>query len=214
MNTLTAPLRESSTKREILLLLKKLGSTTIREMSEHLGVTGMAVRKHVNALKKDNYIQSSTLRQRIGRPTYVYSLTNLAEQLFPTQYDVLSLEMMKEISSMFGEIFVDKLFKGREKRLEQKYRLAMTGQNFGERIASLAKIQDNSGYMTTLVKIHDDKYLLEEGNCPIFQVASQYRQACQCELTLFASLLNSRVERKECIADGGTKCSFTFENIR
>lgn len=213
MNTLTAPLRESSTKREILLLLKKLGSTTIQEMSEHLGVTGMAVRKHVNALKKDNYIQSSTIRQHIGRPTYIYSLTDLAEQLFPTQYDVLSLELMEEINHMFGELFVDELFKRRKKRLEQKYRLAMTGQNFEEKIVTLAKIQDNAGYMTSLVKIHDDKYSLEEGNCPIFQVASRYRQACQCELAMFESLLDSRVERKECIADGGTKCSFTFENI-
>ncbi|MNG33156.1 hypothetical protein D3C84_1193390 [compost metagenome] len=55
-------------------------------------------------------------------------------------------------------------------------------------------------------------YQLHEFNCPIAQVAKPYQQACTCELQLFEELLQARVERTECLAKGGAKCTYAIAN--
>ncbi|MBA4532843.1 helix-turn-helix transcriptional regulator [Brevibacillus halotolerans] len=211
MNKHAVRLREQSTRNEILLLLKKRGSVSVQEMSEHLGVTRMSVRKHLYALEKDSYIQSSILRQRVGRPTYSYRLTVLSEELFPNEYDSLAMELIQEINDMFGESLVNSLFERRMAKIEKKYREAMSGQNFEERVATLAKIQDQEGYMVKLERKQDDTYLLDEANCPVVEIAIRNRQACQCEVALFAALLDADVQRTECIADGNMRCRYLIK---
>lgn len=54
-------------------------------------------------------------------------------------------------------------------------------------------------------------YRLHEYNCPIAQVANRYRQACHCEKQLFETLLDASVERTECLADGGARCTYAIK---
>ncbi|MCG7318672.1 MULTISPECIES: helix-turn-helix transcriptional regulator [Brevibacillus] len=211
MNRHAARLREQSTRKEILLFLKKRGSVSVQEISEHLGVTRMSVRKHLYALEKDSYIQSSILRQHVGRPTFSYRLTVLSEELFPNEYDNLAMELIEEINDMFGESLVTSLFVRRMEKIEQKYREEMSGQSFEERVATLAKFQDHEGYMVKLEKNQDGTYLFDEANCPVVEVAIRNRQACKCEVALFAALLDADVERTECIADGNVRCRYLIK---
>ncbi|MDN9012698.1 helix-turn-helix transcriptional regulator [Brevibacillus laterosporus] len=211
MNKHAIRLQEQSTRKEILLLLKKRGSVSVQEMSEHLGVTRMSVRKHLYALEKDSYIQSSILRQHVGRPTYSYRLTVLSEELFPNEYDNLAMELIQGINDMFGESLVNSLFERRMAKIEKKHREAMSGQNFEKRVATLAKIQDQEGYMVKLEKKQDGTYLFDEVNCPVVEVAIRNRQACQCEVALFEALLDADVQRTECIADGNVRCRYLIK---
>lgn len=210
MNESTTSLRKPSTRREVLLLLKKHGYMSIQELSEQLGLTGNAILRHIHALQKERYIETVLRRQNAGRPMYIYRLTVHAEWLFPNQYDVLAEELIDELHHLYGESFVEKLFEGRMKKLEQKYQAAIDGQSFERRVAALAQIQDAEGYMVRLDKNNDGTYVLEQANCPVSKVATRYRQACQCEITLFQSLLDAHVERTESIADGETKCRYLF----
>ncbi|MDK8179831.1 metalloregulator ArsR/SmtB family transcription factor [Paenibacillus sp. UMB4589-SE434] len=212
MHDHAAALRYSSTRRDIVLLLKKLGAASIQQMSEQLELTGMAVRRHLIALQKEKYVRISKQCEHVGvgRPSFVYQLTIAAEQLFPHQYDILATELMDEIDQLFGEDYINQLFEQRRNRIERKYETAMLGRGFEERIATLAAIQDKEGYMVTLEKNLDGSYSFEEANCPVSQVALRYRQACACELALFGSLLDADVKRMQCIADGDTKCLYQF----
>ncbi len=208
MNNQTAFLRQPPTRQEIVLLLKKRGSISVHDMAEHLGVTDMAIRKHIPVLERDKYIQSTVVRQPIGRPTAVYQLTARAERLFPNQYEGLATELIDEITDLLGESMVSRLFVRRRERLEQKYKSVMAGQDFGQRVADLAKLQNDEGYMVTWEKRNDGTYAFEEANCPVAQVAVRYRQACSCELDLFAAVLDADVERTACIAEGNTTCRY------
>lgn len=84
----------------------------------------------------------------------------------------------------------------------------MEGQDLAGRVEELARIQNANGYMADASREEDGTYVLTELNCPIVQVASVYKQACRCELELFRSLLQADVERTECYADGGKKCTY------
>ncbi|GAA3404907.1 metalloregulator ArsR/SmtB family transcription factor [Paenibacillus hodogayensis] len=208
MNARTDEARQPSTRRDILILLKINGLLTVQDMADRLGLTGMAVRRHLLALQKERYVRLKFERRKARKPVAVYRLSDAAEELFPNQYDGLTLELLDSIRDTFGETFLDELFAKRTEKLRNEFRSVQTGCRLEERLTALARIQDDLGYMVKLEKAGKGIYILEEANCPVSRVASRYRQVCQCELELFAELLDADVKRMECMADGGAACRY------
>ncbi|GGD54205.1 helix-turn-helix transcriptional regulator [Paenibacillus nasutitermitis] len=199
---------EGSTRQTVLLLLKTKGQMRASDLAKHLDVTEMAVRRHLSTLERDGLIKLSVVRQAMGRPSHVYRLTEQAEHLFPKNYHVLALDLLQELEDdPDTALLVDRLFEGRKRKLMERYAWRMEGKSLTEKVTELAAIQNDGGYMVQLEQ-DQDGFVLHEYNCPIAQVASRYQQACKCELALFKQLLDTEVERTECLAKGGGKCSY------
>ena len=64
-----------TTKDEIVQLLKVKGEHTVAELADVLEITEMAIRRHLSNLEKDGLIYSKMVRQHVGRPTYLYGLS-------------------------------------------------------------------------------------------------------------------------------------------
>lgn len=206
MNTV----QDSSTRRVILTLLKTKARLSVNELSKSLQITEMAVRRHLNTLERDGLVQSILVRQTMGRPTHQYSLTELADDLFPKNYHQLTLDLLGELELEEKDL-VGLLFERRKDKLLRKYEPLMQGKSLKDKVAQLAELQDAGGYMVQWSE-EEDYYRLEEYNCPIAQVAGQYNQACQCELQLFEELLGASVERTECLAKNGNKCAYIIRS--
>lgn len=204
--------QDSSTRKVILTMLKVKGPLSVGEMAKELGITEMAIRRHLNTLERDGLIASRLVRQAMGRPTNLYSLTELSDDLFPKKYQHLALELLEELRQEEGEQRVSRLFERRKLRLYNKYRQRMEGKTLEEKVSELADLQNASGYMVLWEKDGEGSYVLKEHNCPIAQVANEYQQACQCELSLFQNLLQAHVERTECLAKGGSKCVYVIQD--
>ena len=204
---------QHSTREYILQLLKTKGALSTKDLTDELGITVMAVRRHIQSLERDNLITSKTVRQAMGRPTAVYHLTQKAEGFFPRNYHTLTLELLDELEDHFGEDAVEQLFEGRKNKMLKKYDSSMQGKDIADRVATLADIQNENGYMVEWEQINEDEYLIKEHNCPIEQVATKYQHACQCELQLFESLLgDAEVSRTDCLAKGGQRCTYVIKN--
>ncbi|MBN3525258.1 helix-turn-helix transcriptional regulator [Paenibacillus apiarius] len=203
-----ARLLKQSTRRDILMILKQQGPITVQLMAEQLHITGMAVRRHLYELQKGGYVHIQLVRQSVGRPNYEYSLSDKANSLFVNKYDALALDMIEEMQAMAGHAFVEQLFERRKLKLEQKYARKLKGLKLEQRVQVLADIQDREGYMVKWGRNVNGSFWLEEANCPISYVAAKYSPPCQCELALFADLLEAEVERTECMAQGGRKCMY------
>lgn len=205
-------MNETTTRKQILNMLKFQGKLAVSDMASQLGITEMAVRRHLNTLERDGLIQSTLVRQSMGRPTNLYMLTEAADDLFPKNYHSLTLDLLDDIKEAEGQEVVNKLFHRREKRLTETYRHQFEGKNLEARVQQLAELQNSKGYMVEWEKISDDKYKLVEYNCPIAQVAKNYHQACSCEIGFFRNLLgDANVERPECKAKGGANCVYYIE---
>jgi predicted ArsR family transcriptional regulator len=194
---------DTSTRKTIVKMLKMRGPLGVGEMARQLGITEMAVRRHLNTLERDGYIDSQIVRQSMGRPMHVYRLTEAAEDLFPKNYHALTLDLLGELEGE-GAADVGVLFGKRKVKLAQKYGPVMEGKPLKERVAALADIQNANGYMV-------DGFELKEHNCPISQVANRYNVACECEQQLFEGLLQADVQRTECLANGGGKCVYKIK---
>lgn len=198
----------TSTRDQILHMLKVKGSLSVSDMAVELGITEMAVRRHLNTLERDNLIKSILVRQAMGRPTNVYSLSQEADELFPRNYSHLTLDFLRDLKDIDGVGKVEALFRRRENRLEEAYGPQVQG-DLEQRVATLAELQNEKGYMVEWEKDPTTgSYLIKEFNCPISQVAREFNQACTCELSLFRRVLKADVEQTTCMAKGGDKCVF------
>ncbi|MFC4307211.1 helix-turn-helix transcriptional regulator [Cohnella boryungensis] len=197
-----------STRNRIMQMLKTSGELTAKEITDQLGITGMAVRRHIANLERDSLIESTTVRLPMGRPAAVYRLAAQAEEYFPKNYHAVALDLLAELEDEAGQSMVNLLFEKRKETLYKRYAGKMADSELEHKVAALSDIQNDNGYMTTWEKTSDDAYVLTEYNCPIAQVANKYNQACACELKLFESLLGATVSRSDCLASGDRKCVY------
>lgn len=199
-----------TTKEKLIDLLKIKTEMTVSQMAQALEITEMAVRKHLNILERDSFIHITEVKQPLGRPVQVFSLTPQADELFPKSYDNLTVDFLNDLQEIQGDEIINRLFERRSKRLASKYLPYMKDADSNEqRLETLKDIQIDKGYMADFIKIDDGQFEFIEHHCPIFEVAKDFNQACHCETKMFKEVLNTNnVQRTSCKADGDTHCHF------
>ncbi|NEU30079.1 transcriptional regulator [bacterium LRH843] len=204
--------KETNSRQIILTMLKRSKEQTVAELARELGVTEMAVRRHLQGLEKEGLIESRLERQAMGRPSYKYSLTIKGEESFPRNYSDLSLGILKDLEQLSGNDMIERLFEQRRDRFHSKYKQEIKGA-FSERVEALARIQSENGYMVEYKQLDDGSYEFIEYNCPISQVAKEYPVACKCEKQLFQKLLKTEhVVRTSCIAkEDASSCKYRMK---
>ncbi|HZG58888.1 metalloregulator ArsR/SmtB family transcription factor [Paenibacillus sp.] len=208
-----------TTRKQIMTMLRRRGPLNAYDIAKQLGISDIAVRRHLNNLERDRIVGVETVRQAMGRPTFVYSLTEQAEELFPKHYADITLEFLNDVQELQGPEAIEALFERREGRLEQKYKERLGGlstqgdaDELAARVDGLAAIQEERGYMAEWRKEERDgggaRYFITEHNCPIHAIAHSFNQACSSELSLFRKVLDADVEQLECKAKGGQRCVY------
>lgn len=205
---------DGSTRQRIMLLLKTNGRMIAGQLSSEIGLTEMAIRRHMYALEREGIVNVVSVKQPMGRPLHAFELTEQADDRFPKNYGLLALDLLEELAEdpNTSEL-IGRMFEGRQRKLLGRYEPRMAGKTLEQKVTELAAIQNAGGYMAAVERDNEGRYLLNEYNCPIAQVAGQYQQACHCELSLFQSLLQTQVERTECLAKGGSKCSYRIGSV-
>lgn len=199
---------QGETRQQILLLLRRRGAMTAAELSDDLGIGAVGVRQHIALLERDGLVHASGVRRGVGRPSHLYVLTAAAEAIFPKSYDRLLIDALAFVAAQGGEAAVDRLFDERRRRLLEEYAPRVEGYSLAERVAALAEILNEHGYMCEWRRLPDGAIELIEHNCPIDCVARDYPHACAHERKLYEELLHVPVERQQTIAEEGRCCRF------
>jgi len=201
-------LDENPTRKKIIMLLKKSEHLTVAEMSKEMGITSMAVRQHLMSLEKRGIIYYTTRKYGIGRPVFLYKLTDKARDFFPKSYGPFVKEVLGIVERMDGRKKVRRIFEERMERILRE-RLSVLGNNghAEERVSALAGMLESDGYMVEY-DVNNDHIELREYNCPIYSLVSDYPEACSFELEMYRQLLGDKVERIECQRDGAPSCIY------
>lgn len=199
---------QGSTRQSILQLLRRHGELTAQELSDALGIGAVGIRQHLALLERDALVRISGLRRSIGRPANIYALTTEAEEQFPKRYDRLALEVIDYMATVGGSTAVDDLLAHRRKELERDLGPAFSGKDRGERVALLAAILADQGYMCEYEQLADGSYVLTEYNCPVDCVARRHPQFCAQEIRLYEDLLGVPLIRDGTIAEGNHCCRY------
>lgn len=211
----TEPAPSPSTRRAVLDLLKRKGPQTVAQLCQALGVSGVAVRRHLEALLSDGLVTQTSVAGGRGRPAHVYALTEAGHDQFPRNYHQLANQLLAAAEERFGPDALEALFEHRQQVLAGLYAARTRGRPLRELAAELAAIQDENGYMAGWEQIGPDRYVVSEHNCAIRCVASAYPQACQHELELFRQLAGPKVEvqRIAHLQAGDSRCAYVLHPV-
>lgn len=198
------------TREQIIFNLKKSDGMSIDDLSKIINITPMGIRQHLLALEKKGIVTYTSKKHGIGRPGYVYRLTESADALFPKSYDNFALGILKDIEKQEGKEKVDKIFEWRRDRIFDSLKEALADKtSIDERVLGLQDILKSEGYNLELSR-QNDSYYLTNYNCPINNIALEYPSACKNELALFRSLISDSVQRTQCLSEGDRSCLFVI----
>ncbi|WP_338449288.1 winged helix-turn-helix transcriptional regulator [Niallia oryzisoli] len=199
-----------NTKEQILALLKQYGSLTIMELSNELGITEMAVRRHVQTLERDKLIRSNVKKQTMGRPSKVYELAEQGENFFPKKYKELSLEILNGLKEAGQEDLIKQILEKKREQFLEQYKLDHKQEALAEKLESLKRIQEREGYMPQIEK-QDGKLHFKELNCPYVEIAKEYPGICQAEREFIKKFLDADFTTLSSMAEGHTCCHYSIQ---
>ncbi|MDQ1395700.1 MAG: hypothetical protein QOG64_959 [Acidimicrobiaceae bacterium] len=199
---------QPGTRRAILMTLKKSGEARAEELARLLEITPSAIRQQLGGLVGDGLVSFRELRTGPGRPKHVYHLTPAADSLFPRTYSELTNELLDYIGARQPGM-VDELFEMRRQRRVEGARARLAGKSFDDRVAELARILDEDGYLADVERVDDGTWRVVEHNCAILGVAARYGQACSSEIGFLREALpDATVERVQHMMAGAHMCSY------
>ncbi|HXY43749.1 MAG TPA: ArsR family transcriptional regulator [Acidimicrobiales bacterium] len=198
----------ASTRRAVLVALKRYGVMRAGELAAELGITVAAVRQQLGRLEEDGLVTHSSDADGRGRPAHRYELSGSAEGLFPKRYGDLTTELLGYLGGP-GSKEVSRLFEQRRRRRLREAGSRLSGLNLDEQVAELTRILDEDGYLADVCRLEDGGWRITEHNCAILSVATGYRQACASELAFIRDALPAgHVERVAHLLDGAHVCSY------
>jgi predicted ArsR family transcriptional regulator len=199
----------------LLFLLKTRGPQTAVDLGTRLQITSEAARQQLLRLSAEGMVYAKSEVRGVGRPVQVYHLSPAAQGRFPDTHAELTAQLIGEIREVLGEDAMEKLIAVRETGTRKRYDALLSGeQSLPRKIARLAEIRNNEGYMANWEKEKGESYLLVENHCPICAAASACTGFCRSEKAIFEHVLgrNVQVERVEHLLAGARRCAYRISS--
>jgi DeoR family suf operon transcriptional repressor len=193
----------------VLKAIQLRGEASIKDVAADLEVTPSAVRLHLTQLQASGAIHAQRVREGVGRPHYVYSVTPQAHNLFYKDYGELTRLLLEEVSEIQGPDVLQDVLRRVGDRLADTYRDQIGGPELADRVIAWSEFLDTRGVTVELEKVAGG-YVLREYGCPYQNVAVDNRAVCEMERQVMARLLESGVELIHCVLDGHRGCQFSI----
>ena len=205
-----------SGRERVLFVLKTEGPQTAARMAKRLGVTTMAVRQHLAVLEGEKFVDFTDEKRAVGRPARLWRLTSNAYDHFPDCHAELAVEMLQAVQSAFGEQGLERMTEERTRQQVASYRARMPASDapLEDRVAVVARIRREEGYMAESRRRSDGTLELVENHCSVAKAARLCPKLCGGELSLFRNVLGDdvSVERIEHILSGDRCCSYRISD--
>ena len=196
---------------EILNSLKRSKGMSVNELVAKMGMSYMGIKQHCLTLQRDGYLDTWRRPQKMGRPEMVYRLTSRTHDLFQTDSNKLTLELLKSTQEIYGANAAEKLLYNVFAKKTADLKAKVKGATVLERAKWLAKVRDNEGYMAQFV--NDAKQggpQILECHSPIMNLLDQYPIVGRLEQDMFEAVLGTKVRREETRSSGLYECAFYF----
>ena len=202
-------MKKQQSADRILYLLKTRGPQTVLALAEDLDMTPMGARQHVKRMQGEGLVESYERAESVGRPRQYWALTDRGNARFPDRHADLTLSLLQQVKTLFGDEGLERLIAMREIETEQLYRDALSAvSDLGDRVRRLAELRSAEGYMAEALTEADGSWLLVENHCPICAAAAFCQGFCRSELAIFQRVLDAEVQRVSFIQEGDRRCAY------
>jgi predicted ArsR family transcriptional regulator len=196
----------------VLYAVRRRGEATAEQIAEQLGMTVSGARQHLTALTELGLVEAAPRpadTPRRGRRELVYCASPAADAYFPKAYGELTNELLGYVAESDPALLDDLFAKRRQHRIDNARTRLGRKRTLGAKVAELARILDEDGYLATYERVAADTYRVIEHNCAIWAVAQRYGQACSSEIEFIrAALPDATVERVQHMVAGAPHCAY------
>lgn len=208
----------STTKDDILEFLLKHGEATASALADHLKVSTQAIRRHLKDLEADSLIEHHSIQEGMGRPNNIYRLSRRGRERFPGQYDRFAVSLLDALNETVGKEQMGTVLRKQWERKAQEYQRRLGDGSLAERVERLVQLRQQEGYMAEWRRVEPEaeedvpKYMVEEYNCAISQIAESFPTVCGHELEMFeVALPDCEVTRTHWQAEGEHRCGYLIQ---
>lgn len=195
------------TRAEIVRILKTEGERSAPELADALGISDVAVRRHLGVLDREGLIDERTVKQERGRPVARYRLSSRGRELFPNRYAEVVDELLRYLEDEHGRAGLQAFLRWRQARETAQYESTVDAEELPARLEQLAEALTEAGYDATIERAPDG-WRLTQTHCAILEVAREHPEMCAHEAAMFRRVLgeDAQVSRRETLASGGQAC--------
>ncbi len=199
--------RLEAADRDLIRRLQRRGGATVRELCDDLGVTPTAVRQRLARLTAAGAIERTTIREGRGRPRHAYKVSDRGHREVGDNYSELAAVLWRGLRDL-PEGEVRRSVIGRiEAVLAERYGRDVDGGTVRERVEQLQRSLSDHGFDVE-VDAKGRLPVLQENNCPYYDLASDDSSICELEQRVFARVLGTPVALTHRCVDGHTCCTF------
>ncbi len=83
---------------EILNSLKRSKGMSVNELVRKMKMSYMGIKQHCLTLQRDGYLDTWRRPQKMGRPEMVYRLTRRTHELFPSDSNQVTIELLRSVA--------------------------------------------------------------------------------------------------------------------
>jgi DeoR family suf operon transcriptional repressor len=194
---------------EVLIELKRAQPRTAKQLAQKLGVSVNAVRHHLKELEAESLIVYGREQHGVGAPTFAYRLSAAGEALFPRAYEETLTQLLERVASKAGRAAAVELFEDHYRDLTRQGLAQLDGAAAWERVALVARLMSERGYMAEWEEAAGT-FRLAEHNCAIRAVAERFPEVCAAEEQFLRDVLGAAVERRAHITRGCNACEYAI----
>lgn len=199
-----------NTKESILDQLLLLQKATISQLSALLHISEISVRHHLMSLEAEGIIGSSEERHGVGRPRFIYSLTEKGYQNAPTDYFKISDQALQTMKQFLGPDMLLDLLRAFGKDLAANYSCEINFQDQDQSLSQIAANLTKDGFIFSWSS-SGDKVILTTHHCPFHYLGQSHPEICTINQALLESLIQKPISHDSCILRGDAACTYTYE---
>lgn len=199
----------------LMMTLKMQGALSAAALGKRLEITGEAARQQLLRLAEQGLVVATSEAKGVGRPQQIWELTPTAQSRFPDTHASLTTQILDIVRTQMGEAALETIITAREAETRHLYSEELAGKsNLRDKVAALAALRTDEGYMAEWREEEDGSFLLIENHCPICAAASFCAGFCRAEMDVFSSTLGPEVSisRPEHIVSGGRRCTYQIRS--
>lgn len=178
------------------------------DLAGELRMNQANIRRHLEVMRAEGLVEIDIRRHGLGRPSYVYRLTERAEEL-SGHYPRLLNRMVRRIVALpdGGTQLLEQLFEGVADEVASTYRVRVTGQTVEERVAQTSEALKDEGIVDHWRRDEDGFHLMNT-TCPYRTAAELTHAPCQADHRTVELLVGAPVAQVSRMVDGKPICEY------
>ncbi len=202
----------STTRGRIVAELRRCRRASAHELAERFELSTNAIRRHLSSLQEQGLVTELAVRRGRTKPTFEFTLTEEAEDLFPQRYDRLLNAVLREVRTQYGVEGIRSVFAGIVAHSLERYGPRLAEVSGGERVAELAQILREQGVDASIdsavAQEGGQLIVLHEHSCPYAKTVAEHPEVCSMVHGLLDSGHPGTVRQTASLATGDGSCRF------